>query len=427
MAHIVFVECNRPGLKGLKTAKALGHRVTFVRNPDPAHQALYATADRDEILQALDCVVDVSDTGNAEILTETLAKLNQIEAIDAIICFQEWATRATANAAAALNLRFTSLKGMLNARDKVSTRECLAAAGIPSVRHRSVRTYAECRAAVDELGMPVIVKPAHGLGKLATAIIADFGDLEKFWSESLSPFEALSEAEKAAISGPMVVEEYIRGTLFSVEIGIDATGAIIPYMLTQRRRGNTLHNEVLELGSIMPSPVSDKAYAEIISYTEQVLRALKLDLGIFHVELIVGKDGPRLVEVNPRLMGGALPELYAEATGDNIYRHLIAIHLGETSEAAPKPKQYAVSRVVAAREASRVRENLPASWDRDIVAMTAWRSLPVRPGQQLPGMVNNYTSFGYLITTGASAEDALERSDEAMTLISQTLGVDLMA
>jgi len=40
------------------------------------------------------------------------------------------------------------------------------------------------------------------------------------------------------------------------------------------------------------------------------------------------KSGPVLVEVNPRIMGGYMPILYNNVSGNNIFRWLADIHSG---------------------------------------------------------------------------------------------------
>ena len=56
----------------------------------------------------------------------------------------------------------------------------------------------------------------------------------------------------------------------------------------------------------------------------QALRALGLGWGPAHVELRLTQDGPRIVEVNPRLAGGMIPRMVEEALGIDLIEHVVA-------------------------------------------------------------------------------------------------------
>jgi hypothetical protein len=61
--------------------------------------------------------------------------------------------------------------------------------------------------------------------------------------------------------------------------------------------------------------------------------------------MIVTADGPRLVEANPRLMGGAGPILYERYTGRSIQDHLMALHLGSPLPVPVLPEGRVVSSI----------------------------------------------------------------------------------
>src|SRR5206468_1631395 len=110
-----------------------------------------------------------------------------------------------------------------------------------------------------------------------------------------------------------------------------------------RYRGNV--DEVVELGGFMPARLDPATWRACEDYAVRVCRALGLDLGIFHLEIIVTADGPRLVEANPRMMGGALPLIYERFTGHSIQDHLIAVHLGSPLPVPALPERRVVSSV----------------------------------------------------------------------------------
>jgi hypothetical protein len=112
-------------------------------------------------------------------------------------------------------------------------------------------------------------------------------------------------------------------------------------MISGRYRGGS--DEVVELGGFMPARLSRDTWRACEEYAVEVVRALGLDVGIFHLEIIVTADGPRLVEVNPRMMGGALPILYERFTGHSMQDHLMALHLGSPLPVPALPERRVVS------------------------------------------------------------------------------------
>jgi hypothetical protein len=112
-------------------------------------------------------------------------------------------------------------------------------------------------------------------------------------------------------------------------------------MISGRYRATT--DEVVGLGGFMPARLDPETWRACEAYAVRVCRALGLDFGLFHLEVIVTAEGPRLVEANPRMMGGALPILYERFTGQSIQDHLIALHLGAPLPVPALPAHRVVS------------------------------------------------------------------------------------
>ena len=58
------------------------------------------------------------------------------------------------------------------------------------------------------------------------------------------------------------------------------------------------------------------------------LRALGVRTGGFHTEIKLTPDGPRVIEVNGRL-GGGVPEMLLQASGESLMRLSMRVALGE--------------------------------------------------------------------------------------------------
>jgi biotin carboxylase len=76
------------------------------------------------------------------------------------------------------------------------------------------------------------------------------------------------------------------------------------------------------------------------------LRALKLTWGPSHVELRLTAKGPAIIEVNPRLAGGFIPELVRLAFGIDMIKETIRLAAGETSDIKARRGMHASIRFV---------------------------------------------------------------------------------
>jgi biotin carboxylase len=82
------------------------------------------------------------------------------------------------------------------------------------------------------------------------------------------------------------------------------------------------------------SSFSAEVPAEVERYVLALLDAVGFDWGATHIELMLTREGPRLIEINPRLVGARMPRLVSHALGRSLHTDLIAVHLGQEPPAA---------------------------------------------------------------------------------------------
>lgn len=339
MSHIVFVDSNFAGIDGMNRAKRLGHRFSALMSEGMNHyhmndatRAVLATAER---------VLWLDRTTDPAQLAAALRQIRAEQPIDAVISHLEYCVEALAQACGELGLRYTSAEGARLARNKHLCRARLDSVGVPSARFAFARTIDEAVAGFRAVGAPAIVKPAGGCDSLYAAVVHDEDAARRAAAAVLEGVAALPAAMHEQLSRGILVEEKLVGELISVELGM-IDGKSLCYAITGRYRCRD--DEVVELGGFVPARLDPATARACEDYAVQVCRAIGLDFGIFHLEMIVTAAGPRLVEANPRMMGGAFGLLYDRVTGQSIQDHLIALHLG-----APLPvPALADRRVIAA-------------------------------------------------------------------------------
>jgi biotin carboxylase len=157
-----------------------------------------------------------------------------------------------------------------------------------------------------------------------------------------------------------------------------------------------------------------------------VVRALGLDIGVFHLEVIRTRRGPVLVEANARLMGGALPLLYGWATGDNIFDHLINIHAGLPVEwNRSGGTRHATARQIAPMHEGIAHCDIDAAFMRERCGWVVSSAVDVRRGAAIQPMTCNFDSLGYLHVVADSHDESVRLAERALSEIEQALGVAL--
>jgi biotin carboxylase len=338
MTHLVFVDSNFSGIEGMRRARELGHRFSAVMSEGLVLYHLNDATRR--ILAGAERVLWIDRTTDPVQLGGALRRIAAEQPIDAVISHLEYCVEPLAQVCVELGLRYTRADAVRLARNKHLCRARLRDAGVASARFAFARTVDEAVAGFHAVGAPAIVKPASGSDSLLAAVVADETGLRRAAAAALDGVAALPPTLHEQFGRGIVIEEKLVGELVSVELGM-IDDRPLHYAISGRYRARA--DEVVELGSSMPARLAPAMWRACEDYAVRVCRALGLDLGIFHLELIVTADGPRLVEVNPRMMGGALPILYERLTGHSIQDHLIALHLGSPLPVPALPERRVVS------------------------------------------------------------------------------------
>ena len=354
MSHLLIIELPGGNDTDILTAAAEhNHRVTLL-TAKPAH---YLSQPKIAALLAHAAIMDAGDFA----LTTLIAKLqaaHQAYPFDAVLCLQDLRIAEAAQIAEALGLRHLNPATAALCRNKAAVRARLAKADIAQPLYTHVRGSAELIAAVDAIGLPLVIKPADGFGSQNIFALRSPHDLAALRAAP----QIIADAPDAyglgvRADGAMLVERLLEGQL----IGCDSFTADGRHMLLGV-------NEKL----MFPAPsfairggcftANCGQFSALEAYVGALLDAVGFDHGAAHVELILTDEGPRLVEINPRLVGARIGRLISAARGRSVHTDLIALH---TQGRLPRPAHTptcAVTRWLAAPMAGTLTDiRLPAN------------------------------------------------------------------
>ncbi|MFB6506653.1 ATP-grasp domain-containing protein [Streptomyces sp. NPDC002466] len=421
MAHVVFVDSGPASLAAFEVAKGLGHHVTFVEPLDVSTLRLTATS-RDRVAAALEHVDRTFTVDRlAEDLDGRMRLIHEELPVDAVITTSELAVLPTARAAESIGVETTPEHRLARVVEKDLCRDLLVRAGIRSPRHATVTDAGEARTAAREIGFPLVVKPSRGTAKEGAAIIRAQDGLDAYFDGRAASRAARDATLDTLMGTRLVMETYLEGVLYSAEI-VAGGGDIRVMMITRRERAT--HNELFEVAAVMPSGLPQERAADVEDYMRAVFGELRLTVGVYHVEFIMTADGPTLVEINPRMMGGMSPFVFRHVTGVDPFRVLVAEHLGERPELPGPPFDRAGIVVAFGSVEGGV---LPADVERRVEALVdeyrpLRHSLNVRGGDRVPRLTGNYSVLGYFCLGARTTEEARYLGRALISDMSDALG-----
>jgi biotin carboxylase len=308
-------------------------------------------------------------------------------------------TLVAAEVAVLLGRPRTNPTAVATCRDKYRARRILTESGLSHLAFAIVRNGDEAAQFAGRVGEPVVVKPRASTGSIGVRLCANPEEAAQHAERLLGDVEVIS-------SDGVLIESYIVGQEYSVEL---FDGQAIG--VTRKHLGRP--PAFVELGHDFPAPGPQAVLDCVASHAEQALGAVGLTAGPAHVEIRVGAGGPSVIEINPRLAGGLIPQLVRRAVGLD----LISISI---SFACGRPYDLANSRLGASSIRFLVRptdqsvrgvsglsfvRRLPGVAEADVLKRALLRGGPVADFRD---------RLAYVISEAATAEQASRIADRAI-------------
>jgi biotin carboxylase len=258
----------------------------------------------------------VVDTADGDALWAAASQLTGPAGIAGVLSSSEYFVAAAAALAARLGLPGASAEAVSACRDKSVQRRALAAAGVPVPGFRQAGGVDEAVAAASELGLPVVVKPVQGTGSLGVRLCRAAEEVSAHARSLLA-----APVNERGLSTPalVLVEQYLTGREFSVEVLGTQTVATVAKHVSEPP-------VFVETGHDVPAALAADERAALVD--EHAVKALGLGWGAAHVELRLDGGIARVIEVNPRLAGGMIPELVRRALGIDLIEAQVRSALG---------------------------------------------------------------------------------------------------
>ncbi|TKV74076.1 ATP-grasp domain-containing protein [Bradyrhizobium elkanii] len=269
------------GLRYVQAAQRLGlHPITL--SADPAqHDYL---AEGNEAIHV--------DTDNQDALIRECARLHATYDVAGITSADEAVYATVGKLCRHFDLPGPNAVSVERCCDKFAQRQLLAEAGVPIPAYRLATNAADVESAAADIGLPVVLKPAVGYGSSGVRLCRNADELARHTAYLLGGKYIWRSSQR------ILVEEFVRGPYYCAHVMGNELVAIAAAALDPPP-----HFVFRE--AVCPAPLTEGEHRRIADVSLSCLRALDLGWGPTNIELRWTKCGPVVIEVNPRLAGGA--------------------------------------------------------------------------------------------------------------------------
>jgi S-sulfo-L-cysteine synthase (3-phospho-L-serine-dependent) len=395
---LILIESNTSGTGRLfaRRATELGYRPMLLA----ANLSRYSYVVEDGI-ESLEI-----DTQDKDAILRVCRQLAHESKIAGVVSSSDYFIETSAEIARELDLPGPAPDSIRICRDKWRQRLLLCDAGLGIPRFIQASSKTEAVNAARTIRVPVVVKPVAGSGSVGVRLCRDTEEVARHAGELL---EKNCNERGLPVTKKILVEEYITGQEYSVEsFGKKIIG------ITRKHLGPLPH--FVEAGHDFPADISPELEVLIRQTVWTALQALGIDFGPSHSEVRITPAGVKVIEVNPRLAGGYIPEIVRLATGMDLIRGAVSAAVGGFSYLPRLSHRYASIRFL-----------IPS--DDALIQFVSG----IEDARRIPGVadVQLYRAFekttqtfhdfrdrlGHVIAVTDSSEEAIAVAEKAQSLI----------
>lgn len=395
---LMIIGAGREQVPAIINARNLGYEtvVTDINRHAPG----FAYADYAEVVSTADF------DGNLKV-----ARHYQIDGI--MTLGSEVAVPIVARIAQLLALPGMSEETAFKATNKNAMREAFRAFGVPSPASEPVKTLAEAERFAKQFGYPLVIKPSNSSGQRGVEKVIDRPSL----------CQCFDEAIKYSTDGHAIVETFYAGPEINVTAAVVA-GQVTILSLSNRITAASPHFGIA-VEHVFPPDISDRQASEVEAASVMAIRAIGLENGIAYPQIVVGENGPRVIEIAARIPGGFMREVGMYRSGIDMIDAAIQLAMGcsfslnDLVKIDPIPALSVLFMTeldypITNRPVSDIEGIEHAANSRDILSV----DINAEIGRMLPTLNSSAARFGAILAKGEDRDEARKNSRRALSEIS---------
>lgn len=311
--------------------------------------------------------------------------------------------RSVAYACEKLGLIGITYDTAVKATDKAEMIRVFEEQGVACPWYRVVSKPADVFDIAHKITYPCLTKPTDSSGSRGIMLAHNPEEL----------VTAVAYSAENGRGGEVIVEEFMEGPEVSVEV-IVWQGEVHILQITDKL--TTGAPRFVEMGHTQPSRLSEDIQNQIKDLTCRAVKAVGIENGPAHVEIMVTESGPKMVELGARMGGDCITtHLVPLSTGVDMIKATIDICLGQTPDLTLKWNRGSAIRYL----------EVPCGFIQSIENVDAARTIPgvqeiaftAKVGDYAGGIYSSADRIGFVIADGESAETAASACEQGIVKI----------
>ena len=315
--------------------------------------------------------------------------------------------RSVANATSKLGLPGITYDTAVKATDKGEMIKAFEATGVEHPWYFIISGANALKEVEDCITYPCISKPVDNAGSRGVMLIHSRAELKG----------AIEYSSSNGRKGGVIIEEYLQGNEVSVEImSIDGYAHVL--QVTDKLTTGAPH--FVEMGHSEPSRLGEENVGKITSLAKRAVKAVGIENGPAHVEIMLTENGPKMIELGARMGGDNITtHLVPLSTGIDMVKATIQVALGEKPDIRPKFEKGSAIRYF--KEQYGVISNIEGVSAAEQLKGVKQVTLVKKIGDTVGEIGSSVDRIGFVIAQGAIAEDAVETCEKAIDQIKITV------
>lgn len=338
---------------------------------------------------------------------EKILELAKKYSIDGILASVDAGVRSTAYVAKQLGLPGISEEAAFMGTDKVAMRKRLKERGVPVPEFYEVKNKEEYYKAVLQFTDKCIVKAADSSGSRGIYELKDLTNQQEI-------DYAYDYCVQFSGSGELLVEEMMEGQEICAET-LSSDGICYPIQVTDQQ--HKIPPYFTDSGYNQPSMLPKETVDRIKQIAIDANMAVENYQGSSCTEMIVTKDGPKIVELGVRLAGDFMTtKMVPLSNGVDMPGDVVKISLGEPIDVTPTLNKASCVRYFMKERIGIIKAITGIEEAKKIPGIVEIGTLK-NVGDKATPLRKSSDRLGYVIAQMDTPEEAIASAEKALSLI----------
>ena len=312
--------------------------------------------------------------------------------------------RSLAVATTKLGLPGISYDTAIKATDKGEMIKAFESAGVEHPWYYIIKRFEDLKQVLPKISYPCVIKPTDNAGNRGVSYVKDEKEILSLYKYS----------QANSHSGDVIIEEYMEGQEVSVEI-IVYHGVVHILAVTDKLTQGKPY--FVEIGHSEQSQLGSENVLKIKDLAKRAVLSLGIDNSPAHVEIMLTKDGPKMVELGARMGGGCITtHLVPLSTGIDMIKSVMDISMGMEPDLNPRFDKGSALRHIVGIEG--IIEGIGGLEEARALPGVCEVNMLKKIGDEVHFFKNGADRIGYVIAQGENAAEAISICENALKKIS---------